>query len=210
MAWRRTLVASFVAFHAASIVLLSLPRPPAEVLRGEPSEEVDAFVASARDRLGPGVEDPIRAAVGAWAALSRAWSIPFAPYARVAGTQQGWTMFGRVPTRSERLEIWVRRAGDWEPLYVAGSDAATWRRAFFENERLRTFVHASVTGKRARWDEFADWVAREVRAEAPGVRQVKVQLVGLEIPPPAELARTGALRVGKPFRVELRPPGRPR
>jgi hypothetical protein len=203
---RRSIVAAFVVLHAASMILSSLPSLPAEALRGERSEEVEATIATARERFGPGVEPPLREGVRAWAGLTRGLHAVFGPYARYTGTQQGWTMFGWVPREAEQLEIWVRRGSAWEPLYVARSPEANWRRAFFDNERVRTFVHNAADGKASRWRSFADWVAREVRADDPTVVQVKVQLVKVTIPPHEELARTGTLALGKPFRVELRPP----
>lgn len=203
---RRWLVTGFVTLHAASMVLLSLPHLPDEALRGERSPEVEATIASAVARVGPGAEAPLRAGVRAWAGATHAIRATFEPYARLTGTHQGWTMFGNVPLRSEQLEIWIRRPDEtWTPLYVARSSTATWRRAFFDNERIRTFVHAAAKGKRARWAEFADWVAREARADDPSIAQVKVQLVEVGIPPHAVLARTGTLARGAPFRVELRP-----
>ena len=204
---KRHLVALFVAFHVSSVLLLSIPRPPSELARGQPSPELEATLDTWRGAVGPTfdtVEPAIRAGADAWSRASVAVYTFYGPYTRLSGASQGWTMFGTVPVDCERLEIWAHVGMRWELRYAAGSDEATWRRGFFENERIRTFVHGTIKGKRSRWGLFADWALRELSAEDPAVDRVKVQFVRLTIPRPAELARTGHLVEGTPFRVESR------
>ena len=204
----RHAVALFVAFHASSMVVLAIPRPPPAAVTGEPDPQVEDAMAFWRDALGPpfaAAEPTVRASLSAWTRGLGAVQGVFRPYAKLTGCFQGWTMFGSVPLDSERLEIQVRKGGAWTPLYVAGSTDATWRRSFFENERMRTWLHSTgAKGKRARFTQFADWVAGEVRAEDPEALAVRVQFVRVHIPPHAELASTGRLADGKAFRVETR------
>jgi hypothetical protein len=198
---RRPLVAAFVAFHVAAMLVCSIPTPDATLARGGTTPEIDA--AFAAWHLGD-LEPAARRVVGAW---TRAWigaQGVFRPYLRVSGAQQGWSMFGHVATKLERFEVWVRHDGVWAPLYVARSDTADWRWATFDHERMRTFLHHSAKGNKGAWRRFADWVAAEVEAEDPTAEAVRVQFVAVEIPPAEELARTRVLREGKPFRVETR------
>jgi hypothetical protein len=200
VSWRRHAVALFVAFHATSVVLMSLPHVPDTA-----DPQVEVFVADAGALLGPWAENPARRLATAYGAVSAKVRGAFLPYARLTGAQQGWTMFGAVPTEVERFEVWADRGAGWAPLYVAGSDEATWRRRFFENERVRTFVHGLAKGKKARTGQLADWVYRAAVADDPAIRSVRVRFVRLTIPPHEELARTGVLREGDPFRTEVRP-----
>lgn len=206
MGFRRHLVAAFVLFHGASTVGLSLPRLPEPLSTGDTSPLFEAFLVDV-SAWSAALVPPVRAGALAYVRLTDGLRTVFGPYARATGTSQGWTMFGSVPTRVERVEIWVRHDAGWEARYVAGSDTATWRRALLENERVRTFLHGAAQGrtKKNRFAQFADWADRELRAEDPTIRQVKVQFVRLTIPPAEELARTGALTAEAPFQVQVRP-----
>lgn len=97
-------------------------------------------------------------------------------------------MFGSVPTRSGRVEILVDREQGWEPLYVARSDRYDWMRSRFEHERFRTYLNDFAwRRRRPSWDRFADWIVLRVGEEFPDVRRVRLQVVEVTLPPPADL-----------------------
>jgi hypothetical protein len=201
VSWRRHAVALFVAFHATSVVLMSLPHVPDTA-----DPQVEVFVADAGALLGPWAENPARRLATAYGAVvgEGAGRVPAvrAAHRRPAGLDH---VRRRADRGSSGFEVWADRGAGWAPLYVAGSDEATWRRRFFENERVRTFVHGLAKGKKARTGQLADWVYRAAVADDPAIRSVRVRFVRLTIPPHEELARTGVLREGDPFRTEVRP-----
>jgi hypothetical protein len=80
------------------------------------------------------------------------------------------------------------RGSGWEPLYVARSDDHTWRRSLLDHDRSRAAIfryswkHYTVH-RRA----FVDWVAREVAAEDPSARQVRISWMRYRTPSPEEV-----------------------
>ncbi len=210
---RQHLLAALVLAHVAVMWFGSIPLPPRALAEGKPHEKVEDAIAWWGERLEVvgvplEVSDPaIRSVGGVWTAGLFGLREALKPYTTTFGVLQGWSMFGRVPRDSALPEIEVRRRGRWEPLYVARSDEHAWRRAFFDHDRTRTWLHeAGYQGSRKAWKRFADWTLREVREEHPDVEEVRVQLRKIEIPPPDELRVAGELRRAEALRVERRKP----
>lgn len=204
----RHLRAAAVLFHVAAVIGLSIPAPPPGLRGGRPNPTTEASIARWVDvaaSLGlprASVDRAVRSVSAAQLSAVSAIRAVFSPYARLVGAKQSWLMFGTVPTRCARLEIDVLAGGTWRPLYVARSDEHTWRRALFDQERMRTFVHGFAhRGHRAEYDQLVEWVAREVADELPEATRVRVSQRALEVPPPEVLARTHALTVGDAFWV---------
>lgn len=200
---RARITALAVAFHVAAVVLLAIPAPPPG-MRGKGSHAAtDRAVASwARAAAAIGVPRPafdaaLEGVSSAQLALYGAVRVVFQPYARLVGAGQSWLMFGTVPDQVHRLEIDVHTADGWEPLYVARSDDAAWRRELFDQERMRTFVH-QIGRKQAnsRYPGFVAWVGREVAHDRPDVDRVRIRFRKVTIPPPDVYARTHELRLG--------------
>lgn len=202
----RHLLALFVLFHAASVVVLSIPVPPPDV-RGERAgrrnEALDAWAA-----VGAAVGVPpeafssgLAAVTRAEAALLRVVRAPFVPYADLTGAEQSWLMFGSVKDRVAVLEIEVRSGEGWRPIFVGRSATHAWRRSFWDQERMRTLVFnfGLRRGKTTLWDPMVEWVAREVADDFPDARAVRVQMRRGRVPAPEELRRTGALERGAPY-----------
>jgi hypothetical protein len=112
---------------------------------------------------------------------------PFTPYFRYTGAWQSWKMFVAPHRFPARLEIEVDRGNGFEPLFVERSPTATWRRSWFDHDRMRAavFRYGWAHYRTAR-SQFADWVDRQVRADFDDVRQVRVSFVKYRTPSPAE------------------------
>jgi hypothetical protein len=208
----RRLWAAAVAFHVAAVVLLSFPAPPPGLRGGPRDARTDAALASwATLAQAVGMPDDtfvawVQAVSGVQMSVYRAIRTVFRPYAQLVGAGQGWSMFGTVPNKVQRLEIDVHGPGGWEALYVARSDTFDWNRAVFDEERVRTFVHA--LGKRQandKYPSFVAWVVREVRADRPDADRVRVRWHRMTIPDPEIHARTGELQPGGFLMTQERP-----
>jgi hypothetical protein len=206
MSIARHAAAAFFAFHAAAVVFLSIPPPPPGLASGAAGAEVDRSVdawAGVAEQLGLPAHSfrwILASAAGFEGTALDVARAAFLPYADLVGAGQSWRMFGKVPTDCARLEIDVDAGSGWTPLYAGRSPSATWRRALFDEERMRGVVGAfEIRAHRPYWPFFVDWVAREVRRDRPDALAVRVQMRGLEIPAPEVLRATGSLEVREPY-----------
>lgn len=190
--------AAFVAFHLTAVVLVALPSAGSAAMNrrawATPTVQGEFRAWSARLR---GLGLPI----GPEALEAHAWTVaqgteavrrellrPFRPYYTWCGTWQSWKMFVAPHRFPARLEIEIDRGdGAWEPIFVARSDTATWRRAWFDHDRMRAAVF------RFGWDHFkrgrqelVDFVAAQVREDFPDAARVRVSFVRYRTPTPAE------------------------
>lgn len=193
--------AALVAFHVASLVILSLPSA------GAIGDERRWNTANARadlDQLaqrlrGWGFDtnaDRVRADL--WN-LSRGYlqvqkplAAPFAAYAKATGSRQGWSMFASPQRHPAELHVDIERDGTWVPVYRPHSDEHDWNRAQFEHNRFRKFLGRFARGFiRRDYREAARWVATKAAREHPDATRVRVQLYRYRSLPP-DAVRAGA------------------
>ena len=132
-------------------------------------------------RLGVPAESLQRFAIDLaerWDAIYAAINRPADRYFRVTGTYQAWAVFiapNRWPTRFH-VEVHAKTSppGDFQPVFVEGSEQFSWRREAFAQERGRVYFELQT------WPRFAwlgpsvcRYAARELFAERPDIDRVR-------------------------------------
>jgi len=180
------LVALYFIYHVLGILVGSVPAPGDALNRTawrNPSvrSEIDAWTARL-NRLGWRVtpaelEDTCYHACRRLVAGQHAALTPFQAYQYHTGTQQAWSMFVAPHRHPSLLHIDVRRAGGaWEPVYVARSDTATWRRGQFDHIRFRSAIFRFAWPQyRAAYADFAAWVADRAADDFPDAAEVRIR-----------------------------------
>lgn len=198
------LVMAFVAWHAATVVLLSIPAPT-----GARSDRIWEDRFTQKQLLGwtgwmidAGLFDSPEALIGttrdaATAILDVRDLIvaPFTPYATLVGAGQGWQMFATLNDEPARLSVEIRYGPNdpWEPLYVARDPAHAWRGALLDEERSRAFMNNWSWGRgREDFRKFARWLAGAAAADLPDADAVRVSMLRAKLPTPEQL-RAGEL-----------------
>lgn len=187
----QTLRATFVAFHAVSIFVLSLPSGNVSKARWS-SKGTQADLAEWGQELGAEGDfaERFRAFAEGYASVRGAVSTPFALYADATGARQGWAMFSSPQRHPAELHVDLWQEGKWEPLWRPHDETAAWNQAFFENHRLRKFQgRFAREWKGQRFAEFADFVGRRALADHPDAARVRVRLLRKKSLPAEAVAR---------------------
>jgi hypothetical protein len=205
---------AFVAAHVWAVAIPAIPSPPSRLSVEELSKRgakrtlaawrgmlAAAGVELSHEQAARGVARVANRAIAARNLLSK----PMEPYRRLSGARQSWRMFSQVSDRTARLEVWERRNGVLEPLYIALDPAHQWRGRTLRAERMRAYTNlfVSKTG-RPSYVALVEWLACLRKAEPEAGEGMRVQMQRLQIPSPAVLAETGALVVDQPYWPEER------
>lgn len=205
---------AFVLFHVAAVTLLAVPSP-GEVTRKELRKPSLVETMEAGAQVLGALGQPTSVEALSESVYQRAKSLqsarrtllsPLRPYERIAGVEQGWTMFGIANLHPGRLEVYVRgavggqtsappSADGWRLVYRSRDPELDWRAGQLDEERIRTLVN-NFSWRRGHsgWGPWVDWLAGAAAADFPEATALKAQMVSMRIPPPAELRATGALR----------------
>lgn len=175
-----------IALHVASLVILSLPTEGAvhNRARWKTANAKADLRQMARRLQGWGIDtDEQRLARDLWAlgsaylTVQRPLAWPFAVYAKVTGSRQGWQMFASPQRHPAELHVDVEIDGQWQPIYRPQSDAHDWNREQLEHNRFRKFLGRFARGfYRQHYDQAARWVATKAAREHPRATRVRVQL----------------------------------
>jgi hypothetical protein len=191
--WR----AAFVLFHAASIVVLSLPgglTSEARWASKTTQRDLADWAARLRD-LGfdtdkESLERTLQSLAEGYTGARNALSSPFALYARITLSHQGWTMFASPQRRPYELHVDGRVGDRWLPLHRPQDPNADVFDGYFSHDRVRKF--AARFGKNLvleRYESFARFLAGRVFESRSDVEQVRVSLYVYDTLPPAAAAR---------------------
>jgi hypothetical protein len=197
--WRKHIVGALVLLHLASVGLSSLPsvrgnlapalmREP--VVQHELRQWSEAFAKIGLDIPPSELEERVVALGHVYSDVRDALVEPFAPYRKYFGTGQTWNLFTSAHRIPGRLEIDIEERGNWRQLYVARSDEHAWRKAAFDDARLRKAVYFMNWRRSSRsYQSFGEWVAREVAAEFPEATRVRLRFWRYETPSPEAVRR---------------------
>ncbi len=195
--------AVLVALHVVAITLLALPAPGGGMNRAawkEPTVQGELAAWGARLGVAPAaLEERLWTFAVAYMDARSAVIDPITPYYRLAGTWQSWRMFVAPHRHPSRLvvEIDHGRGAGFEPLYLRGDPAASWRRHQLDHDRMRAQVfRLSWPGYEGTYARFAGWLAREAARDFPEARSLRVQFFKYRTLDPAE-ARAGEAPVGR-------------
>jgi len=109
--------------------------------------------------------------------LRRAVLGPWQGVRKTLGTDQSWTLFAVPQTDPARLTIEVETTEGWRVLYASRSETDNWRRATFDQNKLRKLMgRINRTEDTRYWNALLGWVSREVFQEFPDVQQVRLSL----------------------------------
>jgi hypothetical protein len=199
---RRHLVALFVTFHIACVVVYALPRPPAVegAILDDPEVRTELLTTAEaihscvpwRDTAEEQLQDLLAFARGYTTATDRARAV-ITPYLRLADSTQSWHMFGGTPPRFPLvLEVEVRP--EKESQYILYQDL----RWGTEDSAAMNFRHRKVHENLAFWgsgaskDAYARYWALRWDEEHPGrpAAAVRLSFTRLTTPSP-ERVRNG-------------------
>lgn len=200
-AWTHV-VAAYVLFHAASILVGSIPSTDAALDRDAWDDPtVQSEFAAWADRLewvGVDVEparleDVAWRFANGWSKMRRVANAPFETYQEYTGTWQAWSMFIAPHLYPSRLCIDIRGndaggAGEWRNIYTARSDDHTWRRAQFDHIRMRSAIFRFAWPQyRGQYEQLAEWIADRAAGDFPDAKQVRIRFFRFKSPSPREL-----------------------
>lgn len=207
--WRHV-VAAYVLFHIASILVGSVPAPSDAMSRAawkDPTVQ-DEFAAWAEllSRLGLAVEPAqlqqvaSRLFVG-WMRFMGAAMIPFRGYSELTGTIQAWSMFVAPHRYPSRLHVDISEAGgDWRPIYVARSREWVWRKGLLDHMRFRSAIFRYAWPQYfGYFRQFATWLAAEAARDFPAATHIRVRMYKCRSCSPKEI------REGNPPTGEFTP-----
>ena len=116
--WWPTARAVLIVLHLLAIFILALPS-------GSPLGAEEYWAASSEVPE----QEASESEPGVWnRVLGMREDIvgPFAYYADVAGTRQGWAMFANPLRKSGRVKVEVEREGRWQPAFLTEGEQADW------------------------------------------------------------------------------------
>ena len=180
------LVAIYVLFHVASVVVSSAPAPSGVMNRSlwkDPTvqDEIKAW-SGQLSALGIAVQ-PEQLEEAAWR-LGAGWMNvrnqamrPFRTYQRYTATVQSWRMFVAPHRYPSRVHIDIREpGGDWKPVYVGGSGEHTWCRRQLNHVRMRKVFFAYSWNRFQRsYDQLSAWLAHRAAEDFPSAAEPRVR-----------------------------------
>lgn len=179
--------AVLISLHLVAIVLIAIPAPVGGMSRGswkEPTVQAElATWAGILHVPAPALEDRVFGVATSYMDARSIVLRPVRPYIDATGTDQPWRMFVAPHRYPARYQVQARGPGPflpnfpeegWETLFEERSATARWRESFFEQERVRSVLF------RYAWPEnggdarrTCEWLAKQIRAESPGVTEVR-------------------------------------
>lgn len=191
------LIRAFVAFHIVAITLAALPAPPSSLTRedlatGDVATNLSAWT-NRLNQIGVDVtqhqlEETLWNAADKYGRLRRKVLLPFGPYYRFCGTDQGWKMFVGAHRTPSRLHIDINKDGQWRPIYIQGSREHTWLRTRLNHEHWRTAIFTIVYyEEHDEIRELAKWLAKQARTDFPSADRLRVRVFYLHTPSPSEV-----------------------
>lgn len=193
---RAALRALLVTMHVLVVVLSAVPSPEGGMDRRsweEPTVRAELKVWA--QRLGQPEEVFKERLWGLAKGYSAGLDVVLAPvrrYERLTGTAQSWKMFVAPHRFPARLRIEARGAADadWERVYEARSEEATWMRRALDHERLRASVFRwSWPRYRTVYRHGCEALARKIFSERPDLSEVRCSLGRSRSPSAEELAQ---------------------
>lgn len=184
--------AGFVAFHAAAVVLLSLPTGAVSDERWK-SKGTQADLAEWGSGLGEGNEFALwfRRVAKGYADVRGVAVAPFNLYAESTGARQGWAMFSSPQRYPAEVHVDAKVDGRWVPIYRPHDPSAAFDAVFLAHHRLRKFQgRFAREWKGKRFQEFASYLAKRALAAHPNAEAVRVRLERKQSLPP-EAVRSG-------------------
>ena len=191
--------AGLVLLHLLAIAIMAFPAPGEGMVREawkDPTaqEEFAAWTGRLND-WGIAVtqtefEERLWQVAETYMAVWQGAQRPFKPYYSLCGTTQSWRMFAGPHRYPTRLHIDIEEAGRWRPAYVQRDPRHDWLHALLDHYRFRPLIYRfgwyqHVAGY-ADYQQFADWVASQARADFPEAERVRVYFFKSRTPSPEE------------------------
>lgn len=194
---RSQLLAGFVAFHVAAVLVLSLPGSgrlaDRSVWQSRENQQQFARWAKLSEPLGvardgPELEELSWRLTQGYLRVRRVFVAPFELYAGYFGVRQGWRMFSNPQSYPGYVHVELRRAGAFEPIYVSRSSEFTWRREQLDHHRVRKlFGRIARSTEHGLWDEFGAWAAEQAALDFPDAAELRIWQERRATPEPGSL-----------------------
>ena len=189
--------AAYVLFHAISIVVLALPAGLTSETRWNAKttqRDLAHWAARLRD-LGvettkESLEARLKGLAESYIDARTAIAWPFALYARVTLSHQGWAMFASPVQRPYELHVdgWVN--GEWVPIHRPHDSSSAIFAGYLSNDRVRKFTgRFAKSFNQNNYRDFARYLARTAFAARPDVAKIRVSLFGYQTLPPERAAK---------------------
>ncbi len=197
---RRILLAIFLAYHVAAVVLASLPAPRGAnragnykdpVVQAELKSWSEALARLGVQRSPKELQRWMIGVSSGWLAAREASLVPFQPYYRYLGTKQSWRMFAGADPKPPRLRIEVSHGTERETVSL-GDAAPAWRAKQLRHEMGRSVLarYAKPARYKAAWRGLGHHLAREAAADFPDASELHITIERVPIPSPKQ-ARDG-------------------
>ncbi|MCB9691382.1 MAG: hypothetical protein H6736_06150 [Alphaproteobacteria bacterium] len=196
--------AVLLALHVFAVTAMALPSAGSGLDRAAWSNPTvqEEFAAWSGRLASVGIPmDPARLqdvaygfAVG-WHRVQSAAIAPFGPYYRLCGTAQSWRMFVAPHRHPALLHVDIDRGDGWEPLYVARSSTATWRRRQLDQDRMRSAIFRygwkAWQGRGGSYEQLGVWLAKQAAHDFPDAIRLRTRFFVYRTLPP------DAIRAGR-------------
>ena len=182
--------ATLVTLHCAAIALAAVPAPTPSthvITPDDPSFPAEVHPWAKLFGMSDAAFARRAEAARSWWADRHAWlASPFERYLALIGARQPWSLFSspnRWPARFELDLRTVRTADDDGWRLLSGLPPGSWRRSFFESERVRSLLNGIV--RSGRWQDAEDlcvYVARRALDEHRAAAQARCLFVATATP----------------------------
>ena len=181
--------ALLVLIHLLIIVALTTPDLGGTMSRRawkQPAVQRELAPWAQRFGLTPeDFENRLWSLASGWTRWRRRALAPLKPYSTYTGVRQRWRMFASPNRIPARYEIDIKRAGQWQPIYVSRSSEYTWRRALFDHDRMRASMsRATWPNYQQRYRLLCHWIATQVEKDFPQAQAVRVRRYRYATPSP--------------------------
>jgi hypothetical protein len=142
---------------------------------------IDGCPAPPRDQ----VPAALRSARDLWGRTRQTLMVPFRPIDDLFRYRQQWKLFPVAERHQHRMWIEGRTgpADQWQLLYRPHDPEHALLASVLEYRRIRGAWNPGTHGPRAGYGPFVEWVAGELFAARPDLREIRVRMERVEVDP---------------------------
>ncbi len=113
---------------------------------------------------------------------------PFKPYYNRLGTWQSWRMFVAPHRFPSKLNVDIRRDGEWQAVYVMRDPQLDWQGHVLDHDRMRSALFRYAWGHyRPTYYQLCDWLAKQARVDFPTADRLRCRYYNYQSPSPQQV-----------------------